>query len=79
VTDREFNFIVRANLRAAADHIRRGHTGRWRDCHNALCRDAQHFVPVIEVVSSLPAALGPAALARPALQVPLELATAATN
>ncbi len=51
MTDRQFNLIVRENLRAAAEHIRRGHAGRWRDCRELLCRDAQHFVPPIEAVS----------------------------
>jgi hypothetical protein len=50
MTDRQFNLIVRENLRAAADHIRRGHTGRWRQCADVLCRDAQNFVPPLETL-----------------------------
>ncbi len=50
MTDRQFNLIVRENLRAAADHIRRGHTGRWRHCRDLLCRDAQNFIPPLELL-----------------------------
>lgn len=52
MTDRQFNLVVRENLRAAAEHIRRGHTGRWRMCGDALCRDAQNFLPPLEALTA---------------------------
>lgn len=67
MTDRQFNLIVRENLRAAAEHVRRGHGGRWRQCGDPLCRDAQNFVPPLETLLAQldrPAALARAAVAR---------------
>jgi hypothetical protein len=61
VTDRQFNLVVRSNLRAAAEHVRRGHAGRWRHCADPLCRDAQNFVPPLEALQAQ--AAGPSLLA----------------
>ena len=52
MTDRQFNLVVRSNLRAAAEHVRRGHAGRWRHCSDPLCRDAQNFVPPLEALQA---------------------------
>ena len=52
MTDRQFNLIVRENLRAASEHVRREHAGRWRHCGDALCRDAQNFVPPIQSLAA---------------------------
>ncbi len=43
--DRQLDLIVRSSLRAAAAHIRRGHSGHWRDCADPLCKDPQNLVP----------------------------------
>ncbi|HEX5761132.1 MAG TPA: hypothetical protein VF121_18250 [Thermoanaerobaculia bacterium] len=50
MTDRQFNLIVRSNLQAAAEHVRRGHAGRWRHCAHPPCRDAQNLVPPLEAL-----------------------------
>ena len=62
MTDRHFTLVVRSNLRAAAEHIRRGHAGRWRHCADPLCRDAQNFVPPLEALQAQ-AAQSPSLLA----------------
>ena len=68
MTDRHFNLVVRSNLRAAAEHVRRGHAGRWRHCADPLCRDAQNFVPPLEALQAeaagRPSLLASAAFAR---------------
>jgi hypothetical protein len=68
VTDRQFNLVVRSNLRAASEHVRRGHAGRWRHCEDPLCRDAQNFVPPLEALQAQaaerPSLLAGAAFAR---------------
>lgn len=62
MTDRQFNLVVRSNLRAASEHVRRGHAGRWRHCADPLCRDAQNFVPPLEALQAQ-AAQSPSLLA----------------
>jgi hypothetical protein len=47
----DFKTVVRANLRAAAQHILRGHTGRsFRECSRPACRNASNLIPYPVVV-----------------------------